>query len=100
MYAVCDQNKSMTKNDESANYSNDESNNQATNQPVTHYHRKGFGLKDVVEVELKKVYESDLIAKLRASGNVMTVNGCHHKISRSFWFLLGCGSGRFNGLRG
>jgi len=83
----------MTKNDESANCSNNDlnsaSNNQAINQPVTQYHRKGFGLKDVVEVELKKVYESDLIAKLRASGNVMTVNDVTIKLAEAFGFCWG-----------
>lgn len=77
MYAVCDQNKCMTNKDESAE------------PPATHYHRKGFGLKDVVEVELKKVYESDLIAKLRASGNVLTVNGITIKLAEAFGFCWG-----------
>ena len=36
-----------------------------TAKSSTTYHRKGFGLKETVEVELKKVYESDLIQKLR-----------------------------------
>ncbi|MFA6212034.1 MAG: 4-hydroxy-3-methylbut-2-enyl diphosphate reductase [Candidatus Obscuribacterales bacterium] len=61
----------------------------SANQPVTQYHRKGFGLKDVVEVELKKVYESDLIAKLRANGNVMTVNGITIKLAEAFGFCWG-----------
>jgi len=55
----------------------------------TTYHRKGFGLKDAVEVELKKVYESDLIQKLREGGNVMVKNGITIKIAEAFGFCWG-----------
>ncbi len=53
------------------------------------YHRKGFGLKDVVDVELKKDYESDLIARLKAGGNVLTVNGITIKLAEAFGFCWG-----------
>ena len=73
------------------------SDDQAKNTPgsadapksATTYHRKGFGLKETVEVELKKVYESDLIQKLRASGNVMTENGITVKLADAFGFCWG-----------
>ena len=55
----------------------------------TTYHRKGFGLKETVEVELKKVYESDLIQKLREGGNVMTQNGITIKLAEAFGFCWG-----------
>lgn len=64
-------------------------NSPATNSSATTYHRKGFGLKDVVEIELKKVYESDLIGKLRAGGNVLTVNGITIKLAEAFGFCWG-----------
>ncbi len=53
------------------------------------YHRKGFGLKDEVEVELKKEYESDLVAELRASGNVISRNGMTIKLAEAFGFCWG-----------
>jgi len=42
-----------------------------------------------VEVELKKVYESDLIQKLREGGNVMTENGITIKLAEAFGFCWG-----------
>ncbi|MBU6453619.1 MAG: 4-hydroxy-3-methylbut-2-enyl diphosphate reductase [Cyanobacteria bacterium REEB67] len=59
------------------------------NKTSTTYHRKGFGLKETIEVELKKVYESDLIQKLRASGNVLTQNGITVKLAEAFGFCWG-----------
>ncbi|HMY52599.1 MAG TPA: 4-hydroxy-3-methylbut-2-enyl diphosphate reductase [Candidatus Obscuribacter sp.] len=53
------------------------------------YHRKGFGLKDEVEGELKKEYESDLVAELRASGNVISRNGMTIKLAEAFGFCWG-----------
>jgi len=58
-------------------------------KPAANYHRKGFGLKDVVDVELKKDYDSDLIARLRAGGNVLTVNGITIKLAEAFGFCWG-----------
>ena len=42
-----------------------------------------------MEVELKKVYESDLIQKLREGGNVMTENGITIKLAEAFGFCWG-----------
>ena len=56
---------------------------------ATTYHRKGFGLKETVEVELKKVYESDLIQQLRASGNELSQNGITIKLAEAFGFCWG-----------
>jgi len=56
---------------------------------ATTYHRKGFGLKETVEVELKKVYESDLIQELRASGNELSKNGITIKLAEAFGFCWG-----------
>jgi 4-hydroxy-3-methylbut-2-enyl diphosphate reductase len=55
----------------------------------TTYHRKGFGLKDQIELELKNVYESELIAALRNSGNVLTRNGVTVRLAQAFGFCWG-----------
>lgn len=55
----------------------------------SNYHRKGFGLKDIVDVELKKVYESELIAKLRSQGNKLTVGDITVKLAEAFGFCWG-----------
>lgn len=57
--------------------------------PKFTYHRKGFGLKEEVQVELKREYESDLVAKLRASGNVMERNGITVRLAEAFGFCWG-----------
>src|SRR5207249_2116861 len=38
----------------------------------SNYHRKGFGLKDEVQPELQREYESSLITDLRRNGNTLT----------------------------
>lgn len=53
------------------------------------YHRKGFGLKDVVEGDLKRAYESDLIAKLKEGGNTLTRNGITIRLAQAFGFCWG-----------
>jgi len=53
------------------------------------YHRKGFGLKDVVEGDLKRAYESDLIAELKEGGNTLTRNGITIKLAQAFGFCWG-----------
>jgi len=63
--------------------------NQSLDSKSSNYHRKGFGLKDIVEVELKNDYESDLIGQLKAAGNVLTVNGITIKLAEAFGFCWG-----------
>lgn len=53
------------------------------------YHRKGFGLKEEVEVDLKKEYESELVAELRTSGNVISRLGITVKLAEAFGFCWG-----------
>ena len=53
------------------------------------YHRKGFGLKDVVEGDLKSAYESDLIAELKEGGNTLTRNGITIRLAEAFGFCWG-----------
>lgn len=53
------------------------------------YHRKGFGLKDQVDAELKKAYESDLVARLRANGNTLKVGAVTVKLAQAFGFCWG-----------
>lgn len=53
------------------------------------YHRKGFGLKDVIEGDLKRAYESDLIAELKESGNTLTRNGITIRLAEAFGFCWG-----------
>lgn len=55
----------------------------------SNYHRKGFGLKDEVQGDLKSAYESDLIAGLRANGNTLTKNGITIKLAEAFGFCWG-----------
>lgn len=55
----------------------------------SNYHRKGFGLKNEVQGELKSAYESDLIADLRANGNTVTKNGVTVKLAEAFGFCWG-----------
>lgn len=62
---------------------------ESVTEAKSNYHRKGFGLKDEVEVELKKVYESALVAKLRAGGNQLTVSGITVKLAQAFGFCWG-----------
>lgn len=53
------------------------------------YYRKGFGLKEEVGVELKQVYESELIARLRESGYVLTQGKITVKLAQAFGFCWG-----------
>ncbi|MBS1954067.1 MAG: 4-hydroxy-3-methylbut-2-enyl diphosphate reductase [Cyanobacteria bacterium SZAS-4] len=55
----------------------------------SNYHRKGFGLKDEVQGDLKSAYESDLIANLRSNGNTLTKNGITIKLAEAFGFCWG-----------
>lgn len=53
------------------------------------YHRKGFGLKDEVDGELKSVYESPLVENLKKSGNVISQNGITVRLAEAFGFCWG-----------
>lgn len=53
------------------------------------YFRKGFGLKDEVEAELKSEYQSDLIAGLRANGNALVRGNITVKLAQAFGFCWG-----------
>lgn len=55
----------------------------------SNYHRKGFGLKDEVQGDLKSAYESDLIGHLRSNGNTLTKNGITIKLAEAFGFCWG-----------
>lgn len=55
----------------------------------TNYHRKGFGLKDEVQVDLKSAYESELIAELKKNGNTITRHGITIKLAEAFGFCWG-----------
>lgn len=56
---------------------------------IANYHRKGFGLKEEVQGELQKEYESDLIAELRASGNTLTSGNITIRLAEAFGFCWG-----------
>ena len=53
------------------------------------YYRKGFGLKDEVEAELKSEYQSDLIAQLRENGNALVRGNITVKLAQAFGFCWG-----------
>lgn len=53
------------------------------------YHRKGFGLKEEVQGDLKSAYESELIAELRGNGNEMSRSGITVKLAEAFGFCWG-----------
>jgi 4-hydroxy-3-methylbut-2-en-1-yl diphosphate reductase len=53
------------------------------------YHRKGFGLKEEVQVDLKSAYESDLIAELRRNGNTLKRDGITIRLAQAFGFCWG-----------
>lgn len=57
--------------------------------PTAKYHRKGFGLKDEVQIELKREYESDLISQIRKSGNSLVVGDITIKLAQAFGFCWG-----------
>lgn len=53
------------------------------------YHRKGFGLKDQIQGDLSREYDSDLIASLRANSNQISSNGITIKLAEAFGFCWG-----------
>lgn len=53
------------------------------------YYRKGFGLKDEVQGELKREYESDLVTQLRQNGNTLTRGEVTIKLAEAFGFCWG-----------
>jgi len=53
------------------------------------YHRKGFGLKDAVQGELQREYESDLIAQLRRDGYTLTMGAVTVRLAQAFGFCWG-----------
>lgn len=53
------------------------------------YFRKGFGLKDEVEQELKSEYQSELIASIRASDNTLVRGNLTIKLAQAFGFCWG-----------
>lgn len=53
------------------------------------YHRKGFGLKEAVQEDLKSAYESDLIARLRNNGNTISEKGITVRLAEAFGFCWG-----------
>jgi 4-hydroxy-3-methylbut-2-enyl diphosphate reductase len=55
----------------------------------TNYHRKGFGLKEQVDVELKSEYDSVLINQLRENGNVLTRGRVTVRLAEAFGFCWG-----------
>jgi 4-hydroxy-3-methylbut-2-enyl diphosphate reductase len=54
-----------------------------------HYHRKGFGLKDEIEAELRSEYQSELIKQIRANGNVVVRGNVTVKLAQAFGFCWG-----------
>lgn len=55
----------------------------------TSYHRKGFGLKELVQDDLKEAYESDLINELKKNGNTLTRHGATVKLAQVLGFCWG-----------
>ncbi len=53
------------------------------------YYRKSFGLKDEVQGELQREYESDLITELRQNGNSVKRNNVTIKLAEAFGFCWG-----------
>jgi 4-hydroxy-3-methylbut-2-en-1-yl diphosphate reductase len=53
------------------------------------YHRKSFGLKDLVQEELSREYESDLIAFIRQNNYVLEEEGTVIKLAEAFGFCWG-----------
>jgi 4-hydroxy-3-methylbut-2-enyl diphosphate reductase len=53
------------------------------------YHRKGFGLKDQIQADLSREYDSELIASLRANSNQISSNGITIKLAEAFGFCWG-----------
>jgi 4-hydroxy-3-methylbut-2-en-1-yl diphosphate reductase len=55
----------------------------------TKYHRKGFGLKDLIQADLSREYESELIAAIRQNNNCLSHNGITIKLAQAFGFCWG-----------
>lgn len=55
----------------------------------TTYHKKGFGLKDLVQEDLKEAYESDLINQLKENGNTLTRHGVTIRLAEVLGFCWG-----------
>jgi 4-hydroxy-3-methylbut-2-en-1-yl diphosphate reductase len=53
------------------------------------YHRKGFGLKDQIQADLSREYESELIASIRANNNQISQDGITIKLAEAFGFCWG-----------
>lgn len=53
------------------------------------YHRKGFGLKDLIQADLSREYESELIASIRQNNNTIAHGGITIKLAQAFGFCWG-----------
>jgi 4-hydroxy-3-methylbut-2-enyl diphosphate reductase len=53
------------------------------------YHRKGFGLKEEVQPQLQKEYDSTLITQLRQNGNVLKEGDVTIRLAEAFGFCWG-----------
>ncbi len=53
------------------------------------YHRKGFGLKDQIQADLSREYESDLIASIKQNNNTICHAGITIKLAQAFGFCWG-----------
>lgn len=53
------------------------------------YHRKSFGLKDLVQEELSREYESDLIGFIRQNNNLLEEGNTVIKLAEAFGFCWG-----------
>src|SRR5277367_4217975 len=56
---------------------------------TTNYHRKGFGLKQQVSVELTREYNSELISQLRANNNELRQGNVTVRLAEAFGFCWG-----------
>lgn len=55
----------------------------------TTYHKKGFGLKNLIQDDLKSAYESDLIDGAKERGNTLSRNGVTVKLAEVLGFCWG-----------
>lgn len=53
------------------------------------YHRKSFGLKEEVQDELQRAYESDLITRMRNNGNTLAMGSVTIRLAEAFGFCWG-----------
>lgn len=58
-------------------------------KPGSNYHRKGFGLKELVQEDLSREYESELIPEIRNNANSISRNGITIKLAETFGFCWG-----------